>query len=144
MRGILQIIDLHGIIDNIHLLGDMLKTVFKKSSTLILLVSMLISLSLAACQNNLEAGLPALNTSSMQVIIKPNPSMNLSRGTSSEFFKGYPAEIIYLREMSGKAHVVRIDSENDDAFKSTLEQLNNDPRIEYAEPDLKMEIQPSQ
>ncbi len=108
---------------------------------------MLISLSLTACQKNLEAGgapAPAVNMSSRQVIIKPNPGMNLSRGTSSEFFKGYPAEIIYLREMSGQAHVVRIDSENDDAFKSTLEQLNNDPRIEYAEPDLKMEIQPNQ
>ena len=126
----------------------MLKIAFKKSSTLLLLVSLLIpvliSLSLAACQNNLEAGAPAVNASSWQVIIKPNPGVNLSRGASSEFFKGYPAEIIYLREMSGQSHVVRIDSANADAFQATLEQLNNDPRIEYAEPDLKMEIQLNQ
>ena len=130
------------------LLDDMLKTTFKKFSTLILLVSILIpvliSLALTACQNNLEAGAPAINASSRQVIIKPSPDVNLSRDASSEFFKLYKADIIYLREMSGQAHVVRIDSENDDAFQSTLEQLNNDPRIEYAEPDLKMEIQSNQ
>ncbi len=109
-----------------------------------MLVSILISLSLAACQNNLEAGAPALNTSSRQVIIKPNPGVTLSSGASSEFFKGYPAKIIYLREMSGQSHVVRIDSVSADAFQTTLEQLNNDPRIEYAEPDLKMEMQLNQ
>ena len=46
--------------------------------------------------------------------------------------------------MSGQSHVVRIDSVSADAFQTTLEQLNNDPRIEYAEPDLKMTIQPNQ
>lgn len=128
----------------------MLKIAFKKSSTLLLLVSLLIpvliSLSLTACQNNLEAGAPApaVTMSSWQVIIKPNPGVNLSRGASSEFFKDYQSEIIYLREMSGQSHVVRIDSVSADALQSTLEQLNDDPRIEYAEPDLKMEIQPNQ
>jgi hypothetical protein len=104
-------------------------------------IPVLISLSLAACQNNLEAGAPALNASSIQVIIKPNPGVNLSRGAASEFFKGYQAEIVYLRKMSGQSHVVRIDSVNADAFQATLEQLNKDPRIEYAEPDLIMKIQ---
>ena len=130
------------------LLDDMLKLAFKKYSSPLFLVSLLIpvliSLSLAACQNNLEAGSPAVNASSRQVIIKPNPGVNLSRGASSEFFKDYPAEIIYLREMSGQSHVVRIDSVSADVFQATLEQLNNDPRIEYAEPDLKMEIQRNQ
>jgi len=118
----------------------MLKIMFKKSGTLLLLLS----LSLTACQNNLEAGAPAVNTISRQVIIKPNPGVNLSRSQSREFFKLYEADIIYLRQMSGQAHVVRIESVSADAFQSTLEQLNNDPRIEYAEPDLKMEIQPNQ
>lgn len=122
----------------------MLKTAFKKSSTQLLLVSMLVSLSLAACQNKLEAGPPAKNSSFRQVIIKPNPGAGLSRGESTKFFKLYEADIIYLREMSGQAHVVRIHTISDDAFQSTLEQLNNDPRIEYAEPDLNMEIQLNQ
>ena len=126
------------------ILNAMQKTAFKQFSTLLLLVSSLICLSLTACQNNLEAGAPVVNTSSRQVIIKPNPDVTLSRGAASDFFKGYQAEIIYLREMSGQAHVVRIDSVSANAFQSTLEQLNNDPRIKYAEPDLKMEIQLNQ
>lgn len=102
---------------------------------------LLLSLLLAACQNNLEAGAREDNSCSLQVIVKPNPGVTLSGSQSSEFFRHYQVDIVYLREMSGGAHVVRIHSASTDACQSTLKRLNRDPRIEYAEPDLKMEPQ---
>ena len=73
-----------------------------------------------------------------QVIVKfKDPAVDPARhGYLQELSREIGATLVYVRAMSGGAHVLRVeDSGNTDSFRRIVEGLSKRSDVEYAEPD---------
>lgn len=86
----------------------------------------------------------AVNVSTAQIMLKFRDGRDeqAARAALPALSRQAGLGMVYVRPMSGQAHVLRFPAEiSSDQMEQALRRLRADPSIEYAEPDRRVKIQ---
>jgi hypothetical protein len=114
---------------------------FARSLMTLMALSGCASTGMPAAAESVQRADPSRIKQMTQVIIKfRDPTLDPARqGYLKELTRDTGVTLVYVRPMSGGAHVLRIEGVVDaDHFLRVVEGLAKRPEVEYAEPDRRM------